>query len=99
MAHYGTIDPWSGHVFWIGEADSPEDACRKTDIEAGIYDRQFRYASACPPYANTSGFVVYELPGPAPEALRCFVSTGCTKSAKTSLGRPTPSVSSAALPP
>ena len=59
MKRYATIEQNSGFVWWVGEADSPEDACVKShaegDREAISFERKYGNNTA-------GGYAVYEVP-------------------------------------
>jgi hypothetical protein len=61
MKKYATIDMNSGFVFWAGEADSPEQACTMSDLEAGAqHSPSWKEIRVSNRHAAT--YAVYEIP-------------------------------------
>lgn len=60
---YALIDTNSGFVWWVGDAASPEEACKKADIDTGGEFRgEYRHIGWYSYKSGMDGYVVYEVP-------------------------------------
>ena len=84
MASYATIDAHSGFVWWIGEAETPAEACTKSTAETGgdsgvQYEERSRYDAGLSYYVHKvpAGFDVQDGQHPANiEAVEAFPCVG-----------------------
>lgn len=58
MTRYATIDLNSGYVWWLGDADTPHDACVKSDAVSDVYGRSFEDKYG---HDTGGGYAVYEV--------------------------------------
>lgn len=58
--HFALIDNLSGHVRWVGNADTPEDACQRATAETGGQPgTAYEHCSLLP---TGTGYLVYRAP-------------------------------------
>jgi len=58
MNRYVTVDTNSGYVWWVGDAESPEEACTKTDLETNLEASVYEQTNT----DHADGFFVYTAP-------------------------------------
>ena len=61
--HYALIENHSGDVWWVGYAESPEEACHLADAETDArgWDHE-RFEECADLASNESGYLVYSAP-------------------------------------
>lgn len=90
MQRYATIDAHSGYVWWVGEAESPADACTKSTANTGgdsgvEYEERSRYDAGLSYFVHEvpAGFDVSDGQSPADiEAVDAFPCVGAFVSVK-----------------
>lgn len=59
---FATIELNSGYVWWVGHADSPEDACTQADEVSGLEPRHHVEISRATMLDGHGGYAVYIVP-------------------------------------
>lgn len=57
---FATLDLHSGYVFWVGDAESPEQACTLTDV--ANHASPHEYEECCAIDRDRATWSVYEVP-------------------------------------